>query len=654
MLELNKGVDILTNIGGVKPEDVDRVLREAMDDTEFAKIEKIKNPQARLKIANTIALGKPDKVFVNTGNDQDKQRIREMCLTLGEERSLAIPGHTLHYDLAEEQARIVDRTFYIANPEDTVSSLANRIERDDAYAYVKEYMVGMMSGMTLVIGFYSRGPVGAVAAIPAIEATTSLYVCHSAELLYRNCFDQFDEEVERVGHFFTNVHCQGPNTPEDLPNARVFMDRSWQTTYSTFCTYAGNTLLLKKGNHRFAVDRATYYRRGKELSEHMFITGLEGPGGRVTYFAGAAPSGCGKTTTAMVGEKFISDDLAQIWIAEDGTIRSINPETGIFGIIEDVNWTDDPMILDLLRNEKAEIIFSNILVKDDKPYWVGSGEETPKEGFNFQGEWTEGKTDANGKAIPLSHANARFTLRAEVLSNCGDKLHDPSGVITKVFTYNGRDADTMPPVRVARDADEGVVIGASIVSKATATEVGATGVKRQPWANQPFIPGALGDNMVAQFDFFNNDAIAPQHRPIMAGLNYFLTHEARGGEGGGLLGEKRDVKVWLGWLDRLIHNEVASIPSPVGLLPEYEDLKNMFAELLDKEYPKELYDKQFALYADKILARVDLQYDAFKKEENIPDRLFEIYDDQRKQVEELKAKFGSIISIEQLKEFNAA
>lgn len=123
MLELNKGVDILTDIGGVKGEaEVDRVLREAMDDTEFAKIEKIKNPLARLKIANTIALGQPDKVIVNTGNDQDKQRIRELCLTQGEERALAIPGHTLHYDLAEEQARIVDRTFYIANPEDTVSS----------------------------------------------------------------------------------------------------------------------------------------------------------------------------------------------------------------------------------------------------------------------------------------------------------------------------------------------------------------------------------------------------------------------------------------------------------------------------------------------------------------------------------------------------
>lgn len=649
MFELNKGIDILVDIGGVKTADeVESIFRDKMDDADFAKIQQIKNPEARLKIANAIAMGQPDKVQVNSGSEQDVQRVRELCLEQGEEKTLAISGHTLHYDLAEEQARIVDRTFYIANDDETVSSLANRIGRQEAYDYVKENMVGIMKGMTLVVGFYSRGPVGAQAAIPAIEATTSNYVCHSAELLYRNCFDQFDAEAERVGHFFTNIHSQGANRPEDLPNARVFMDRAYQTSFSTFCTYAGNTLLLKKGNHRFAVDRATYFRRGVELSEHMFITGLKGPGGRVTFFAGAAPSGCGKTTTAMVGEEFISDDLAQIWIADDGTIRSINPENGIFGIIEDVNWTDDPLIMDLLRNEKAEIIFSNLLVENDTPYWVGSGEETPDKGFNFQGDWFEGKTDADGKPVPLSHPNSRFTMRAEVLNNYSPKMQDPAGVITKVFTYNGRDADTMPPVRVARTADEGVVIGASIVSAATATEVGVYGVKRQPWANQPFIAGALGDNMIGQFEFFNSDKISEENRPIMAGLNYFLTSEARGGDSKKLLGEKRDVKVWLSWLDRLINNEVASIATPVGLIPTYDDLKAMFAELLEKEYDKELYDKQFSLYVDKIVARIDLQYDAFKADDNIPNKLFEIYEEQKREMLELKEKYGDIVLPDQL------
>ena len=652
MFELKKGIDILNNIGGVKSaEEVEKVFSDSMDDDNFQKIQRIKNEEARLKIANAIIMGQPDDVFVNTGTPEDKQFIIDLSLKKGEEAKLAIKDHTIHYDLADEQGRIIDRTYYIANDDERVSALAQRISRDDAYKYVKEYMTGIMRGMTLVVGFYSRGPVGAEPTIPAIEATTSAYVCHSAEILYRNCFNDFDDEVERVGHFFTNVHSEGPNRPEDLPNARVFMDRAQQTTYSTFCTYAGNTLLIKKGNHRFAVDRATYYRRGKEISEHMFITGVKGPGGRITFFAGAAPSGCGKTTTAMTGDEFVSDDLAQIWIAEDGSIRSVNPENGIFGIIRDVSWDDDPMMLKLFRNEKAEIIFSNLLIDENKkPHWEGSGEGSPKKGYNFQGQWEEGKTDKNNKPVPISHPNARFTVSCDVLDNYSDKIEDPAGVVTKVFTYSGRDSDTMPPVWVAKNLDHGVVIGASLISQATETEVGATGVKRSPWANQPFIPGGLGDYMHAQFDFFNSDKIKDEYRPILAGLNYFLTHGARGGEGNKLLGEKKDVHVWMGWLERRVHNDVSAIATPIGLLPKYEDLKELFKSLIDKEYDRELYNRQFSLYIDNIIKRIDLQTDAYKKDENVPDKLFKIYDEQKKGLLALKEKYGSIVTPEQLEE----
>ena len=650
MLELKKGVAIINDLGGViRPEDVENVFRQSMDDSNFAKIQKIRNEEARRQIANAIVVGQPDSVFINTGSPEDRRAVVEMSLQRGEESNLAIEGHTIHYDLAKEQARIVDRTYYITNEDESVSSLAKRIDRPEAYQYIKEHMTGIMKGMILVVGFYSRGPVGAVASIPAIEATTSLYVCHSAEILYRNTFEHFDAEAERMGFFFTNIHSQGPNRTEDLPQARVFMDRSHQTTYSFFCTYAGNTLLLKKGNHRFAVDRCTYLRRGLELSEHMFITGIKGPGGRLTFFAGAAPSGCGKTTTAMVGQEFISDDLAQIWIEEDGSIRSVNPEKGIFGIIEDVNWEDDPMMMKILRRPGEEVIFSNVLVdKDLKPHWVGNGEVSPDQGTNFQGPWQKGQTDAAGKPVPLSHPNARFTINAESLDNYSPKIEDPAGVITRVFTYNGRDSDTMPPVWVAKDPNHGVVLGASIISQATATEVGATGVKRQPWANQPFIPGALGDNMRAQFEFFNSDRIGEAYRPILAGLNYFLTHGARGGEGKALLGEKRDVQVWMNWMERLIYNEVTAIETPIGLLPKYDDLRQLFKSLIDKEYGPELYEKQFSLHIDNILARIELQTEAFKKDENIPDLLFEIYEEQKQGLLELKGKFGAIVKPEQL------
>ncbi len=652
MFELKKGIDILSHIGGVSSsEEAEQLFREKMDDANFDKIQKIRNEEARLKIANAINMGQPDNVFVNTGSPEDRRHIVDLSLKKGEEANLAINGHTIHYDLADEQARIIDRTYYIANDDERVSALAQRMRREDALQYVQENMSGIMKGMTLIVGFYSRGPVGAEATIPAIEATTSTYVCHSAELLYRNCFEDFDAEAERVGHFFTNVHSEGPNRPEDLPNARVLMDRAHQTTFSTFCTYAGNTLLIKKGNHRFAVDRATYYRRGKELSEHMFITGVQGPGGRITFFGGAAPSGCGKTTTAMTGHEFVSDDLAQIWIAEDGSIRSVNPENGIFGIIKDVSWEDDPEMLDIFRNEKTEIIFSNVLIDEDKkPHWEGSGEEPAEKGVNFQGEWEQGKKDKDGKPVPISHPNARFTLKCEVLDNYSSKIEDPAGVITKVFTYSGRDSDTMPPVWVAKNPDEGVAIGASLVSRATATEVGATGVKRAPWANQPFIPGGLGDYMHGQFEFFNSDKIKKENRPILAGLNYFLTHGARGGEGDKLLGEKKDVHVWMGWLERRVHDDVGAIETPIGFLPKYEDLKDLFKALIDKDYDRDLYDRQFSLYIDNIVGRIDLQTEAYGKDENIPGRLFEIYEAQKKELLALKEKYGAVVTPNQLME----
>jgi phosphoenolpyruvate carboxykinase (GTP) len=351
----------------------------------------------------------------------------------------------------------------------------------------------------------------------------------------------------------------------------------------------------------------------------------------------------------MVGTDFIGDDLAQMWIADDGTLRAINPEKGIFGIVEDVNREGDPYLMDCLRGDGTEVIWSNVLIDEaGVPHWVGNGEPAPEKGINFQGEWFKGKTDIDGKPIPMSHKNSRCTLLASAIANhATEAAEDPAGAPVKVITYSGRDADTMPPVWVARSMDEGVAIGASIVSKATATEVGATGVNRQPWANAPFIPGALADYMNAQFVFFNSKKFSEAGRPVMAGLNYFLTHENRGGAGSGLLGEKKDVRVWLGWLELYAHGEVEAIETPIGMLPRYEDLKKLFATI-NKEYPKELYTMQFTLYVDNILNRIDLQTKAYSKEAGIPARLYDVYRKQEEDLLALKEKFGSTIDVEKL------
>ena len=652
MFQKKKGIDIVVEIGGITTlKEAMQLFETKLDETNLSRIKKITHPEVVIKIANSIAMCNPDSVFINTGSEADKNHIRELALRNGEESELPMENHTIHFDLKDEQGRIIDRTFYIANEGEVISSLANKMDRPKALVDIRDKMAGIMQGKTMIVGFYSRGPVGSPASNPALEITSSAYVTHSAEILYRNAFSDFDNEVDRLDHFYTNIHSEGRNRPEDLPNARVYMDRSFQTTYSFNCTYAGNTLLMKKGNHRFSVDKAVYENRGNELSEHMFITGINGTGGRITWCTGAAPSGCGKTTTAMAGNHFVGDDLAQMWIDENGGIRSINPECGIFGIVEDVNWEGDPFLMKLLREPGTEVIWSNVLIDENGvPQWTGNGEDPPLKGKNFQGQWEKGMSDENGKEIPMSHPNSRCTLTSSALANYSEISEDPNGVETRVVTYSGRDSDTMPPVWVAKNSDHGVAIGACIVSAATATEVGATGVKRAPWANAPFIPGSLVDYLEAQFEFFGNKKIAEDKKPVMAGLNYFLTHEARGGTSKKLIGEKRDVKVWLAWLERLAHKEVSAIETPIGYLPKYDDLQNLFRSIIDKDYTKELYLKQFSLYIDNIVTRIDMQKQAYGKEPGISGKLFDILKEQKEGLLALKKTYGSVVTPSQLEE----
>jgi len=643
--------DIVTELGKISDlKGAQQVFQKKLDAKNLDKLAQIQNPEVLKKIANAIALCEPDSVFIDTGSEEDRQFIRDLALKKGEESRLPMDGHTIHFDLKQEQGRIIDRTFYIYNEGEEVNSLALKKLRTEALADIREKMSGIMKGKVMMAGFYLRGPVGAPASNPALEISSSAYVLHSADLLYRNVYAAFDREVDQLGHFYANIHSEGLNRPEDLPNARVYMDRSHLTTYSFNCTYAGNTLLMKKGNHRFSVDRAVYVEKGRQVAEHMFITGITGPGGRITWMTGAAPSGCGKTTSAMAGDHFVGDDLAQLWIAEDGSLRSINPEIGIFGIVADVNWEGDPLLMKCLRHPGTEVIWSNVLIDENGvPQWTGNGETPPPvRGVNFQGPWEKGMVDEKGHEIPLSHPNSRCTLSNSALGNYSEMNEAGSGVETRIITYSGRDSDTMPPVWVAKNSDQGVVIGACIVSAATATEVGASGVRRQPWANAPFIPGSLGEYMDAQFEFYGNPQIAPDKQPIMAGLNYFLTDEARGGTSAKLLGEKKDVKAWMAWLERRAHREVDAIETPIGYVPRYPDLKKLFKDRIAKEYSEDLYTKQFSLYVDNILARIDLQLSAYGKEKNIPEKLFDILKQQRTELTALKEKYGPVVTPQQL------
>ncbi len=137
-MEFKKGVDILSAVGGIATIDAARKLfTERLDSEHLQRLNAIHNEEALLKVANAIAMCSPDTVFIHTGSEADCARVRQMSLDKGEEQPLAIPGHTIHFDLPEDQGRMVDQTFYIANPGEEVSSLAKKELREHSLPYIR-------------------------------------------------------------------------------------------------------------------------------------------------------------------------------------------------------------------------------------------------------------------------------------------------------------------------------------------------------------------------------------------------------------------------------------------------------------------------------------------------------------------------------------
>jgi phosphoenolpyruvate carboxykinase (GTP) len=420
----------------------------------------------------------------------------------------------------------------------------------------------------------------------------------------------------------------------DVKNKRIYMDYTRDTIYSVNTQYGGNTMGLKKLALRLTIRQAD---QEGWLAEHMFISGVYGPGGRKTYMAGAFPSACGKTSTAMLpGETIMGDDIAY-FRKINGEFRAVNAEAGIFGIIQNVNSTDDPIIWDVLH-KPGEVIVGNILVKDKKPYWLGMGEETPETGVNFSGEWFKGKTDDKGKEIPLAHKNARYTVALKALANCDPELDNPNGVVLGGVMYGGRDPKASVPVQQSFDWVHGIVsYGASLETETTFAIIGTEGVMEiNLMSIQDFLAIPLGKYIKNNINFVQGI----EKPPLVFGVNYFLRDKE-----GKFVNGVRDKHVWVKWMELRVHNDVDAITCPTGQIPLYDDLVPLFKQVLDKPYTKEDYNNQFTIRVPENLAKIE-RVEKYHRD-NIADSPQIVYDtlaQTKKRLNEAKDKHGDYIS----------
>jgi phosphoenolpyruvate carboxykinase (GTP) len=617
--------------------DTKALLQSNMSDESFEKLAAIDNEDVCAFIAHAIELCEPDSVWVGDDSDEDVSYIRQLAIDQKEEIPLNTEGHTVHWDGYFDQARKKDVTKYLVPEGVDLDKKLNQMSRDEGIEEMETLQRGAYKGRKMLVRFFCLGTTNSTFAIPCLQITDSAYVCHSEDLLYRRGYEEFKRQSASHENFefFKYRHATGEvderKTSKNYELNRVYMDYTQNTTLSVNTQYAGNTVGLKKLSLRLAIRKAD---REGWLAEHMFIMRSNGPNGRKTYLAGAFPSACGKTATAMIpGENIVGDDLAYFKVI-DGEFRAANVENGIFGIITDVNQADDPVIWDVL-NEPGEVVFGNVLVKDGKPYWLGMTGEVPAEGENYCGQWTEGMEGPDGRVSTCSHKNARYTVQMRDLENAAPDWDNPEGLPIGGIIYGGRDSDTNVPVREAYSWEHGIcTMGATLESESTAATIGQEGVRTwNVMSNMDFLSMSVGRYIQNNLDFAKDIK-----RPNVFGTNYFIKKD------GQFLNGKLDKAVWIKWMELRIHGDVEALEAGCGRIPKFEDLKRLFKEVRDEDYTEQDYIVQFTIRIPELLAKHDRMATIYATIDDTPQTWTDEMAGERKRLEALQAEKGDYIS----------
>ena len=122
------------------------------------KLEYLNNPKVLKIVEEFTKLLKPSKVSVITDAQEDIDYVRNLAITSGEERKLAMEGHTIHYDGYYDQARDKENTSVLVTPEMKMSKVISTKPREEGIKEVLEIMDGTMTGKEVLVRFFSLGP----------------------------------------------------------------------------------------------------------------------------------------------------------------------------------------------------------------------------------------------------------------------------------------------------------------------------------------------------------------------------------------------------------------------------------------------------------------------------------------------------------------
>ena len=494
----------------------------------------------------------------------------------------------------------VGRYYARSNPKDTARSEERTVVATSNPAYrgrynnwqpvsevkplIVERMRGASRGKTMYVVPYLMAPPGTPLAAYAagVELTDDRTVVLQMIRMTRVGLEHFDGLTD-PNFFVRGVQVTGDpdtlmhGTPED---ARLFATIADERTILHYgSAYGGNALL---GKIAHGLRQASYdgYLSGKFLAEQFLLLGIRDlETGATTHVCGGFPSASGKTNLAMtlppdaLGDRyrvdFYGDDIAWMWIDDEGRLRAINPENGAFGVAKDTNERTNPTAMAAIA-EGSGTIFTNTAYNrlTGDVWWEGLTPQPPAELEGWL-DWT-GAPIADRRSdqqdAPWAHPNSRFTIPLERIPNLAADAADPAGVVIDAIIFGGRTRDREPLIRAIDDLAVGVYDGLTLGAEATFAAEGVDGQLRyDPMSMRPFFSYSEGRYAKHWLSLLSQ----ARELPVFAHVNWFQ----RDPEDGHYLwpGYRENLRA-LNWLFRYRAGDAHGQPTPVGVLPTAEEL----------------------------------------------------------------------------------
>ena len=381
----------------------------------------------------------------------------------------------------------------------------------------------------------------------------------------------------RAVHVTGDLENLGQGTPRDK---RYFVTVADERTILHFgSSYGGNALL---GKIAHGLRQAAYdgWASGVFLSEQFMLLGItDKQTGKKYHIAGGFPSASGKTNLAMtlspdaLGDRyyvdFYGDDIAWLWVGQDGRLYGMNPENGVFGVAKDTNEKTNPTAIESIE-PGTRAIFTNIAwnEKTHEVWFEGRTKNPPAdlEGWlDWKGNRIADRSPAEADD-PWAHPNSRFTTTLTNVPNIAKDFSEPLGVPIDGIIFGGRTSDREPLIRAITDVAEGVYDGLTLGAEATFAADGLDGQLRyDPMSMRPFMSYPEGPYAAHWLKIIGEAA----DKPIFAHVNWFQ----RDAEDGHFLwpGYRDNLRALI-WLMQLKNGEVEGVKTPVGILPAKGEL----------------------------------------------------------------------------------